>query len=74
MFFFEKKNQKTFDRSGTGGAGVSDRREGGGIKVFWFFFSKKNFFLPSSEQHPLWSLIPKPYRGSHMRPHAPRPV
>jgi hypothetical protein len=30
-------------------AGPSDRCEGEGIKVFWFFFSKKNtFFLPYS--------------------------
>jgi hypothetical protein len=30
------------------GAGVPDRWEGAGIKVFWFFFSKKNssFFIP----------------------------
>jgi hypothetical protein len=29
QFFFEKKNQKTFEI----------------IKVFWFFFSKKNYFF-----------------------------
>jgi hypothetical protein len=29
-------------------AGVSDRGEGVQVKVFWFFFSKKNI-LPSSE-------------------------
>jgi hypothetical protein len=47
VFFFEKKNQKTFACSGTHRASVSDRREGAGVKVFWFFFSKKNIFLPS---------------------------
>ncbi len=40
QFFFEKKNQKTFfpavaDLSG------SERQV---AKVFWFFFSKKNYF------------------------------
>jgi hypothetical protein len=28
-----------------GVASVSGRDEGGGVKVFWFFFSKKNTFL-----------------------------
>jgi hypothetical protein len=37
QFFFEKKNQKTFTH-GTHGQQT---------KVFWFFFSKKNCFLPS---------------------------
>jgi hypothetical protein len=41
-FFFEKKKQKTFDfsvrRPGQRGAQQP--------KVFWFFFSKKNCFLP----------------------------
>ncbi len=46
MFFFEKKNQKTFVRSCTCAAGVPGRAEGEGVKVFWFFFSKKNIFLP----------------------------
>jgi hypothetical protein len=43
MFFFEKKNQKTFIRF------VVRRirrwrqeQPGEGVKVFWFFFSKKN--------------------------------
>jgi hypothetical protein len=42
MFFFEKKNQKTFACSGTHRGRVSVRCEGAGVKVFWFFFSKKN--------------------------------
>jgi hypothetical protein len=41
-FFFEKKKQKTF---GLLRAGRSARRKW--IKVFWFFFSKKNRFLPT---------------------------
>jgi hypothetical protein len=44
MFFFEKKNQKTFVLSGAWVAGVSDHGEGVEVKVFWFFFSKKNIF------------------------------
>jgi len=53
VFFFEKKNQKTFARSGRGLAGVSDRCEGAGTKVFWFFFSKKNsFFLVRQSLRP----------------------
>jgi hypothetical protein len=47
MFFFEKKNQKTFTR-------LLPRKlqqhtpgdAGKGAKVFWFFFSKKNAFFP----------------------------
>jgi hypothetical protein len=46
MFFFEKKNQKTFVCSGAPVAGVSDRGDGGGINVFCFFFSKKKAFRP----------------------------
>jgi uncharacterized protein len=42
MFFFEKKNQKTFALWRTG-PGERTRQ---GTKVFWFFFSKKNIFLP----------------------------
>jgi hypothetical protein len=38
MFFFEKKNQKTFARLERDVAGSANQR----IKVFWFFFSKKN--------------------------------
>jgi hypothetical protein len=43
-FFFKKKKQKTFircPRAGTqaGGNGATRNR----VKVFWFFFSKKNF-------------------------------
>jgi hypothetical protein len=47
MFFFEKKNQKTFIswwcQRNVAGHGL-DLRSGGGTKVFWFFFSKKNTF------------------------------
>jgi hypothetical protein len=43
-FFFEKKKQKTFDCFGCGLSGDSGPRL---VKVFWFFFSKKNRFLPS---------------------------
>jgi len=39
-FFFEKKKQKTFDYFGFGLSGYSEPRL---VKVFWFFFSKKNF-------------------------------
>jgi hypothetical protein len=42
VFFFEKKKQKTF--AGCRGLAAKVRQE---LKVFWFFFSKKNVFLPS---------------------------
>jgi hypothetical protein len=42
-FFFEKKQQKTFGRFDFGTAGDA---QSGQSKVFWFFFSKKNCFLP----------------------------
>jgi hypothetical protein len=46
VFFFEKKNQKTFaslfPRKVTG---YAQGDEGDGAKVFWFFFSKKNTFF-----------------------------
>jgi hypothetical protein len=50
MFFFEKKNQKTFTpspsaRPGTPAAHVHER-----TKVFWFFFSKKNILPPPLAQ------------------------
>jgi len=38
-FFFEKKNQKTFAILGARWIGRATQW----IKVFWFFFSKKNF-------------------------------
>jgi hypothetical protein len=38
-FFFEKKKQKTFANGAD--AGGSHRKL---VKVFWFFFSKKNTF------------------------------
>ena len=40
MFFFEKKNQKTFAFWGTLGARARQQ-----TKVFCFFFSKKKAFL-----------------------------
>jgi hypothetical protein len=46
-FFFEKKNQKTspgrFARVAPSRRGVAAKRG----KVFWFFSSEKNAFLPS---------------------------
>ena len=48
-FFFEKKNQKTFlsyaVETRTLPDAPSGRFNGQGTKVFWFFFSKKNFLL-----------------------------
>jgi hypothetical protein len=41
-FFFEKKNQKTFIRWSLAPRPVRLRTKW--IKVFWFFFSKKNRF------------------------------
>jgi hypothetical protein len=41
-FFFEKKKQKTFGHW----AEPYDWRARKHAKVFWFFFSKKNCFLP----------------------------
>jgi hypothetical protein len=41
--FFEKKQQKTFDHFGFGLSGLAQPSF---AKVFWFFFSKKNCFLP----------------------------
>jgi hypothetical protein len=41
VFFFEKKKQKTFACL----AAASQERLSPGVKVFWFFFSKKNCFL-----------------------------
>jgi hypothetical protein len=40
-FFFEKKKQKTFESCGP----RQSRRARKRVKVFWFFFSKKNAFL-----------------------------
>jgi hypothetical protein len=45
QFFFEKKNQKTFICLDSK---RSHQSEAKGAKVFWFFFSKKNCFLPYS--------------------------
>jgi hypothetical protein len=43
MFFFEKKNQKTFPSLGRAFPAEAEAKH---AKVFWFFFSKKNCFLP----------------------------
>jgi hypothetical protein len=43
MFFFEKKNQKTFASLGFGHSGEAQPSI---AKVFCFFFSKKKTFLP----------------------------
>jgi hypothetical protein len=48
MFFFEKKNQKTFIRSVPVVPTVSDRREGRKNKSFLVLFFKKEHFLPFS--------------------------
>jgi hypothetical protein len=43
VFFFEKKNQKTFTRLDPGKLnGYTEGGESAVAKVFWFFFSKKN--------------------------------
>jgi hypothetical protein len=43
VFFSEEKKQKTFTFSAASGLAPSRNGDaGGGIKVFWFFFSKKN--------------------------------
>jgi len=42
VFFFEKKKQKTFIPWLCRLSPAPSE----GIKVFWFFFSKKNYFLP----------------------------
>jgi hypothetical protein len=46
MFFFEKKNRKTFGRRRALAGQVGDSR----MRVFWFFFSEKKAFLPSGPQ------------------------
>ena len=48
MFFFEKKNQKTF-ASFRGAVGKVRT----GIKVFWFSFAKKNAFLSECNRSPM---------------------
>jgi hypothetical protein len=47
MFFFEKKNQKTFILWFALPATSRSKR----AKVFWFFFSKKNIFLTSTPEN-----------------------
>jgi hypothetical protein len=46
VFFFEKKNQKTFDDKGV----TLPHRVRNVTKVFWFFFSKKN--ISSRQREP----------------------
>jgi hypothetical protein len=49
VFFFEKKNQNTFGYGSQAKGRLPERRRTAKkIKVFWFFFSKKNtsFYLP----------------------------
>jgi porin len=53
-FFFEKKNQKTFGIL----AWVVRRRVPPVSKVFWFFFSKKNCFLPLLLPAGAWAAPP----------------
>jgi hypothetical protein len=48
VFFFEKKKQKTLGYFGCGLSGYHEPRL---VKVFWFFFSKKNFFLRFSNEN-----------------------
>jgi hypothetical protein len=55
-FFFEKKKQKTF----TYWAEPNDRRGRKCLKVFWFFFSKKNIL-------PYASLIPSRLSSARSR-------
>jgi hypothetical protein len=47
MFFFEKKNQKTFTPAPSRRSDTLARCVPEQAKVFWFFFSKKNIFLPT---------------------------
>jgi hypothetical protein len=45
VFFFEKKKQKTFEIGCCVSNKSRSRRCPHELKVFWFFFSKKNAFL-----------------------------
>jgi hypothetical protein len=45
MFFSEEKNQKTFPGRFARQAATGRRHTLQRIKVFWFFFAKKNRFL-----------------------------
>ncbi len=53
-FFFEKKNQKTFALFG---ARLRCSRITRRIRVFWFFFSEKNGFLPVPLADPAFTAI-----------------
>jgi hypothetical protein len=59
MFFFEKKNQKTFlrwlPRRPTHDAPCGDSAR---AKVFWFFFSKKNTSCAFPPERDLLASIP----------------
>jgi len=45
LFFAKKRSKKNFDSRVRGTASATTARSG--AKVFWFFFLKKNVFLPS---------------------------
>jgi hypothetical protein len=45
MFFFEKKNQKTFPGAARRLSRAPNQRGAAHLKVFCFFFSKKKRFL-----------------------------
>jgi hypothetical protein len=49
MFFSEEKNQKTFMSYASSGASLHGPAfvQAEKAKVFWFFSSEKNFFLPN---------------------------
>jgi hypothetical protein len=53
VFFFEKRTKKLLSVPVRAAPTVSDRGEGEEVKVFWFFFSKKNIFLPALLLPPL---------------------
>ena len=70
-FFFEKKKQKTFSLAGSARGVLHRACAAPGTKVFWFFFSKKNTFLPclffplSASAEPLSTLYTLHCSGCH---------
>jgi hypothetical protein len=50
MFFLERKNQRTFATAPTARRSLHRICAAPGIKVFWFFFSKKNPYTSPSSQ------------------------
>jgi hypothetical protein len=50
-FFFEKKKQKTFASAASARGRRMDLQGAKQIKVFWFFFSKKNPFFNPATNH-----------------------